>query len=85
MNPGPRPDTVSPDARVGHWRQVAEAFSRKALEYDAFGTDNPNVTRMRERVYAHLDALLTPGARILELNAGTGADAVRRSGGRPAY
>lgn len=60
-----------------HWRLVAEAFSRKALEYDVFGRDHPNLTRMRERVYAHLDAPLPPGARILELNAGTGTDALR--------
>ncbi len=67
---------VSPDSRAEHWRQVAEAFSRKALEYDAFGLDHPNLARMRQRVYAHLDGVLIPGARILELNAGTGTDAV---------
>ena len=61
---------------MSHWQQVAEAFSRKSLEYDEFGTDHPNLTRMRGRVYAHLDAFLPPGARILELNAGTGTDAV---------
>lgn len=54
---------------------VATAFSRKALVYDAFGQDHPNLTRMRARVYRELLAFIQPPARILELNAGTGADA----------
>ncbi len=54
---------------------VAEAFSRKALVYDAFGQDHPNLTRMRGRVYRELLAYVQPPAHILELNAGTGADA----------
>ncbi len=54
---------------------VASAFSRKAQVYDAFGQDHPNLTRMRERVYQELLAFIQPPARILELNAGTGADA----------
>ncbi len=55
--------------------RVAEAFSRKALVYDAFGQDHPNLTRMRELVYRELTASVRPNGRILELNAGTGADA----------
>ena len=55
---------------------VAEAFSRKAKVYDAFGEGHPNLTRMRRRVYDHVLRFLQPGDRILELNAGTGADAV---------
>ncbi|MGB8646577.1 MAG: class I SAM-dependent methyltransferase [Anaerolineae bacterium] len=54
---------------------VARAFSRKALIYDAFGQDHPNLTRMRQQVYRHLLGYVQPPARILELNAGTGADA----------
>jgi ubiquinone/menaquinone biosynthesis C-methylase UbiE len=55
---------------------IAEAFSRTAEKYDAFAVDHPNQTRMRNKVYAHLSRFLEPGARILELNAGTGVDAV---------
>jgi ubiquinone/menaquinone biosynthesis C-methylase UbiE len=55
---------------------IAEAFSRTAEKYDAFAEDHPHLTRMREKVYAHLDRFLPPGASILELNAGSGADAV---------
>lgn len=55
--------------------QVATAFSRKALVYDEFGKDHQNLTRMRRRVYTHLAQVAT-GSRLLELNAGTGLDAV---------
>ncbi len=58
------------------FQNVAEAFSRKALIYDEFGKDHANLTRMRQKVYRHVMDLVRPGARILELNAGTGADAV---------
>jgi ubiquinone/menaquinone biosynthesis C-methylase UbiE len=58
------------------FEKVAAAFSRKALVYDAFGQDHPNLTRMREQVYRHLLDYARPPARILELNAGTGSDAL---------
>jgi len=54
---------------------VAEAFSLTAEKYDLFALDHPNQTRMRNKVYAHLEKHLRPGERILELNAGTGIDA----------
>ena len=54
---------------------TAEAFSRKAAVYDAFGEDHPNLDRMRTRVRDHIRGLVPPGSRLLELNAGTGADA----------
>lgn len=56
--------------------QVAEAFSLTAEKYDSFAEDHPNLERIRSRVYVHLLKHLDPGARILELNAGTGTDAV---------
>lgn len=55
---------------------IAEAFSRTADRYDAFAQDHPHQTRMRNKVYAHLARHVPAGARILELNAGTGTDAV---------
>lgn len=59
----------------GQLEQVALAFSRKALVYDEFGRDHANLTRMRQKVYAHLQAVTPPGSHLLELNAGTGLDA----------
>jgi ubiquinone/menaquinone biosynthesis C-methylase UbiE len=58
-----------------HFDAVAEAFSRKSEVYDAFGVDHPNLTRMREKVYARIAATVPPDSHLLELNAGTGLDA----------
>jgi ubiquinone/menaquinone biosynthesis C-methylase UbiE len=55
---------------------IAEAFSRTAEKYDTFADDHPNQTRMREKVYSHIERFVPAGSRILELNAGTGTDAV---------
>ena len=55
---------------------IAEAFSRTAEKYDAFADDHPNQTRMRNKVYAHIERYIPKPARILELNCGTGTDAV---------
>jgi ubiquinone/menaquinone biosynthesis C-methylase UbiE len=56
---------------------IAEAFSRTAEKYDSFAEDHPHLTRMRNKVYSHVMRYIPRGARILELNAGTGTDAVR--------
>lgn len=56
---------------------IAEAFSRTAEKYDSFAEDHPHLTRMRNKVYAHIMRYVSPGGRILELNAGTGTDAVQ--------
>src|SRR5215217_8138052 len=55
---------------------IAEAFSRTAEKYDSFANDHPNQTRMRNKVYSHVQRFVPVGSRILELNAGTGTDAV---------
>ncbi|VAW32999.1 hypothetical protein MNBD_CHLOROFLEXI01-277 [hydrothermal vent metagenome] len=57
-------------------KQVAAAFSRKAGVYDAFGEDHVNLSRMRGKVYDQLACWTPLGSHILELNAGTGLDAV---------
>ena len=56
---------------------IAEAFSRTAEKYDSFAEDHPHLTRMRKKVYSHAVQHIPRGARILELNAGTGTDAVQ--------
>lgn len=55
---------------------ISEAFSRTAEKYDSFAEDHPNQTRMRNKVYAHVERFIPKGSRILELNCGTGTDAV---------
>lgn len=59
-----------------HYDNVAEAFSRKSAIYDAFGENHANLARMRAKFYAHIEAVMPPGGRLLEINAGTGQDAV---------
>jgi ubiquinone/menaquinone biosynthesis C-methylase UbiE len=56
---------------------IAEAFSRTAAKYDSFAEDHPHLTRMRNKVYTHVMRHVPRGARILELNAGTGTDAIQ--------
>jgi len=55
---------------------IADAFSRTAARYDSFADDHPHLTRMREQVYATFARHVPTGSRVLELNAGTGTDAV---------
>ena len=54
---------------------VAEAYNRNADKYDEFIENNPNLQRMRHKVYAHVTSLLPQGSRILDLACGTGTDA----------
>lgn len=56
---------------------IAEAFSRTAEKYDSFAEDHPHLTRMRNKVYSHVIRHVPSGAHILELNAGTGTDAIQ--------
>lgn len=55
---------------------ISEAFSRTAKKYDTFADDHPHLMRMRNKVYAHAERFVPKDARILELNCGTGIDAV---------
>jgi SAM-dependent methyltransferase len=57
------------------WSGVAQAFGRKARIYDEFGRQHPNLERMRAKVREHVQQALPIGAHLLEINAGTGADA----------
>jgi ubiquinone/menaquinone biosynthesis C-methylase UbiE len=66
-------DLTVPDS---NFAAIAEAFSRTAEKYDAFAEDHPHLTRMRAKVYAQVQRSVPIGSRILELNAGTGTDAV---------
>lgn len=57
-------------------RPLSAAFDRLAAEYDAGFTRTDLGTRMRLAVWSRLDALFSPGDRVLELACGTGEDAV---------
>jgi ubiquinone/menaquinone biosynthesis C-methylase UbiE len=57
-------------------QQVALAFSRQAPVFDAYYESDPIIRYKRQRVRERLLKDVAPGSHILELNAGTGIDAV---------
>lgn len=56
---------------------VNRAFSKQAPHFDEDDVQNMILQDLRAQIYRHVDAFLGPASRILELNAGTGIDAVR--------
>ncbi len=76
--PGPSPVRLLHRTELDPARAtIADAFSRTAARYDEFGSDHPHLDRMRGKVYAHLERAVPAGSSVLELNAGTGVDAVQ--------
>ena len=57
-------------------RFAAEAFSKQSVIFDEIYSDNTIVNYKRDRVRKHVLRFIKPGANILELNAGTGEDAL---------
>ncbi|HEV9037800.1 MAG TPA: class I SAM-dependent methyltransferase [Puia sp.] len=57
-------------------KQAAAAFSKQAPVFDGYDATNTIIQYKRQRVREHVMSLLRPESRILELNAGTGGDAV---------
>ncbi len=55
---------------------VSEAFSAQAPVFDETQKSNQVLIWMRNRIYRHLDEYLHSADTILELNAGTGIDAI---------
>jgi ubiquinone/menaquinone biosynthesis C-methylase UbiE len=64
----------SPDAL--YEQAAAAAFSRQAWEFDSLYGNDTIVRYKRRRVRSHLEKHLASASRILELNCGTGEDAV---------
>jgi len=57
--------------------QAAEkAFSKQSAIFDEIYSSNIIIQYKRQRVRDHLEQFLKPNSKILELNAGTGEDAV---------
>jgi ubiquinone/menaquinone biosynthesis C-methylase UbiE len=55
---------------------INKAFSKQSSHFDEEDVKNPVLQRMRKQVYQHVNRFLKPGSKILELNAGTGIDAL---------
>lgn len=57
-------------------QQAAAAFSKQSEIFDAIYSDNIIIQYKRKRVRDHINRFLTPNSSILELNSGTGEDAI---------
>lgn len=57
-------------------KNAAEAFNRQSSIFDALYSSNVIVNYKRERVRAVVERYINPASDILELNAGTGEDAI---------
>jgi 2-polyprenyl-3-methyl-5-hydroxy-6-metoxy-1,4-benzoquinol methylase len=55
---------------------INRAFSKQSVNYDAEDGKNLILQDMRNQVYDHVSKYLKPNSKILELNAGTGIDAL---------
>jgi ubiquinone/menaquinone biosynthesis C-methylase UbiE len=59
---------------------AGDAFSRQSSVFDQLYSTNTIVNYKRARVRAHISPYLKPGSSILELNSGTGEDALYFAG-----
>lgn len=55
---------------------ISNAFSREAENYDSVVTQNPVMARLREIIRTTTAKYIPPESSILEINAGTGLDAL---------
>ncbi|HSU27772.1 MAG TPA: methyltransferase domain-containing protein, partial [Chitinophagaceae bacterium] len=59
---------------------VTKAFDKQSKSFDQLYSHDEIIRYKRERVRAHVEKWMVPGSNILELNAGTGEDAVYFAG-----
>ncbi len=55
---------------------INHAFSKQSVHYDQQDATNPILLAWRKQVYEHVGHFLKPNSHILELNSGTGIDAL---------
>ena len=55
---------------------VIKAFTRQSIIYDDYEKENQTLIWMRKQVRKHAMSFLNPGNKLLELNSGTGTDAI---------
>lgn len=68
--------SLEPSLSTDQLEAVNRAFSKQSYNYDKEDEANPILKDMRQQVYSHLSRYLKPNSSILELNAGTGIDAL---------
>lgn len=57
-------------------KAVNDAFSKQSIHFDSDDQSNPILKLWRKRVYNHVNQYIKPSSTILEINAGTGIDAL---------
>jgi ubiquinone/menaquinone biosynthesis C-methylase UbiE len=67
---------VKPAAPYNNEQHTAAAFNRQSPLFDTLYSNNTIIRYKRERVRSHIQHYLKPNSYILELNSGTGEDAV---------
>lgn len=55
---------------------AASAFTKQSVSFDTIYSNDTIIQYKRQRVWEHTEKYLQPGSFILELNAGTGEDAI---------
>jgi len=65
-----------PTSDIINEKDAAAAFSKQARVFDEHDAGNTIIYYKRQRVRTHVLGFLKPGSSILELNAGTGTDAI---------
>ncbi len=58
------------------YKSVNKGFSKQSANYDSDDQQNIVLQDMRKQVYAHVSKYIKPQSHLLELNAGTGIDAL---------
>ena len=67
---------MSKHADMIYEQQAAAAFNKQSSFFDQIYSANTIVQYKRKRVRNHIERFMDPHSKILELNAGTGEDAV---------
>jgi len=67
---------MSKPADMVYEQQAAAAFSKQAALFDEMYSANTIIQYKRKRVRDHVERFINPQSKILELNAGTGEDAI---------
>jgi ubiquinone/menaquinone biosynthesis C-methylase UbiE len=68
---------MSHNDSIERYADVNAAFSKQSHHFDEEDFANPILLQWRQLIYQHVDSFLYRPSTILELNAGTGIDAVR--------
>ena len=65
---------------VDNENDASEAFTRQSVVFDTIYSNDTIINYKRDRVRQHILQYLKPGSKILELNSGTGEDAIYLAG-----